>query len=47
MLIKLPQRYSEWLRAYKALYQKEPTYVERTEAFIAIRNGTKPNWIKE
>jgi hypothetical protein len=45
MLIKCNYKYINFLNSYKARFNKEPTYIERTEAFICARNGTKPNWI--
>jgi len=48
MLIQLKGRtaedYQGWLRLYERLTGKDATYVERTEAFFAAQNGTRPSW---
>ncbi len=38
--------YNYYLAQFTAKYNKQTTYVERTEAFLAIQNNKKPYWIK-
>jgi hypothetical protein len=37
--------YRGWLQSYRNLTGKEPTALERTEAFFAARWGTRPFWV--
>ena len=36
--------YQGWLRLYTRLTGKDATFLERTEAFFAAQNGTRPWW---
>ena len=48
MFIKLSLSQTEFYNSYLSLYTRltglNTTYIERTEAFLAIQNNTKPNW---
>lgn len=44
-LVTAGSRYSEFLTVYESKTGKLPTFVERTEAFFASRNGTIPGWM--
>ena len=48
MFIKLTpsqtKKYNDWLDLYEIKYRKNPTYVERTMCFFAIREKTTPYW---
>jgi hypothetical protein len=48
MLIQLKgqqaEDYKGWLQLYERLTGQMPTARERTEAFLAAQNGTRPSW---
>lgn len=46
MIIKLDNRYSQWLKLFENRFKTFPTYKERTDCFLAIINNTVPWWIK-